>query len=598
MNDMYPVKQLYSFAGFTVSRPKDPIPGDRIDSEFTEHRQAINALYAEHQRLAALAAPPQPPVGADNDEKDAAGWGAYAYDWGQVSWRWAEYMAGPIPSDILATMGITGAHWSSAWWANQSNQWASDAEESAQESAASAASWAETGTYYLGSKSTPPTLDNSGNALLTGALYFDTTRNIMRVWTGSNWQDVATTPAGAIAEAPANGQFFARKDLDWWAVDWSTLLGKPTTFPPTAHIHAVSDVTNLQADLDAKANAVDLTTETTNRTNADTTLQNNINTNTTAISTETTNRINADNTLTNTKVAKSGDTMSGDLVINSRLLLSTTLPSSSLQVGSIIANAPISTVNFVLYNCYFDGSFKALNAGYSARTVIDSGTGVWSLSMGSSVAGNGVATYADIIRTDLAGDVSFLSGTMRQLGGRIISSSAAPACVTVYTGGSVNSAMGMWCDTASRLSFGGTSSGGDPGTLAAYLDVGGNFTIIGGTATKASGTTWANPSDVRIKQDIVDYKIGLDEVTKLRPVAFRYRPETNYPEELLERRQVGFIAQEVETVMPDMVTTAPGQVGDIKLDDLRTLDTNNLVFALCNAVRELSERIQQLESKP
>jgi hypothetical protein len=31
-------------------------------------------------------------------------------------------MDGPIPSDILATMGITGSHWSSAWWADQANQ--------------------------------------------------------------------------------------------------------------------------------------------------------------------------------------------------------------------------------------------------------------------------------------------------------------------------------------------------------------------------------------------------------------------------------------------------------------------------------------------
>jgi hypothetical protein len=90
----------------------------------------------------------------------------------------------------------------------------------------------------------------------------------------------------------------------------------------------------------------------------------------------------------------------------------------------------------------------------------------------------------------------------------------------------------------------------------------------------------------------------LDDVVKLRPVSFKYRPQTNYPEELLNTRQVGFIAQEVEDIMPDMVTSAPGQVGDIKLDDLRTLDTNNLIFALVNAVKELTERVQQLEAKP
>jgi hypothetical protein len=46
---------------------------------------------------------------------------------------------------------------------------------------------------YLGAKSSPPTLDNDGDALITGALYFDTTANQMRVYTGTAW--VATGSA-------------------------------------------------------------------------------------------------------------------------------------------------------------------------------------------------------------------------------------------------------------------------------------------------------------------------------------------------------------------------------------------------------------------
>ena len=40
---------------------------------------------------------------------------------------------------------------------------------------------------YLGSKSTVPTLDNDGNALLTGALYWNSVGNVMYVYTGSSW---------------------------------------------------------------------------------------------------------------------------------------------------------------------------------------------------------------------------------------------------------------------------------------------------------------------------------------------------------------------------------------------------------------------------
>jgi len=48
---------------------------------------------------------------------------------------------------------------------------------------------------YLGQKSTDPTLDNDGDALLTGALYFDTTNNVMKVYSGSAWQ--RTTPTSS-----------------------------------------------------------------------------------------------------------------------------------------------------------------------------------------------------------------------------------------------------------------------------------------------------------------------------------------------------------------------------------------------------------------
>jgi len=40
---------------------------------------------------------------------------------------------------------------------------------------------------YLGSKSSNPTVDNDGNALLTGALYFNTTVPEMRLYNGSSW---------------------------------------------------------------------------------------------------------------------------------------------------------------------------------------------------------------------------------------------------------------------------------------------------------------------------------------------------------------------------------------------------------------------------
>jgi hypothetical protein len=44
---------------------------------------------------------------------------------------------------------------------------------------------------YLGAKASDPTVDNDGNPLVTGAMYFNTTTNSTRIYNGSGWQDSA-----------------------------------------------------------------------------------------------------------------------------------------------------------------------------------------------------------------------------------------------------------------------------------------------------------------------------------------------------------------------------------------------------------------------
>ena len=48
---------------------------------------------------------------------------------------------------------------------------------------------------YLGDKATAPTVDNDGNALITGSLYFDTVANVLFNWTGSAWERIKPTTA-------------------------------------------------------------------------------------------------------------------------------------------------------------------------------------------------------------------------------------------------------------------------------------------------------------------------------------------------------------------------------------------------------------------
>jgi hypothetical protein len=75
---------------------------------------------------------------------------------------------------------------------NASNS-ASAAATSAAEAAASADAFDD---VYLGSKSSDPTTDNDGDPLAAGMLYYNTVSNLMRIYSGSAWENVAVSTVG------------------------------------------------------------------------------------------------------------------------------------------------------------------------------------------------------------------------------------------------------------------------------------------------------------------------------------------------------------------------------------------------------------------
>jgi len=56
---------------------------------------------------------------------------------------------------------------------------------------------------YLGAKAASPTVDNDGNPLITGALYWNSAANEMRVWSGSTWVASVSTSTALAAAASA-----------------------------------------------------------------------------------------------------------------------------------------------------------------------------------------------------------------------------------------------------------------------------------------------------------------------------------------------------------------------------------------------------------
>jgi hypothetical protein len=74
---------------------------------------------------------------------------------------------------------------------------AATSESNAATSASAAAASADAfDDVYLGSKSSDPTTDNDGDPLAAGMLYYNTVSNIMRIYSGSAWENVAVSTVG------------------------------------------------------------------------------------------------------------------------------------------------------------------------------------------------------------------------------------------------------------------------------------------------------------------------------------------------------------------------------------------------------------------
>lgn len=106
---------------------------------------------------------------------------------------------------------------------------------------------------------------------------------------------------------------------------------------------------------------------------------------------------------------------------------------------------------------------------------------------------------------------------------------------------------------------------------------------------KVGGGTFNSYSDRRYKQDITTYGKGLTDVKQLNPVNYRYTAEFMKSTEP-SQNFVGLIAQDVQqTSFADSVS--------LDSQGYCVLDTNQMMYALINAVKELSAEVDALKAK-
>ena len=110
---------------------------------------------------------------------------------------------------------------------------------------------------------------------------------------------------------------------------------------------------------------------------------------------------------------------------------------------------------------------------------------------------------------------------------------------------------------------------------------------VAGTAWVSSGA-WSG-SDSRWKTNVTPLSGSLDKVMQLQGVNFDWRkdefPEMNFE----DRLQIGFIAQDVEKIIPELVTT--------NKDGFKGLDYAKLTPVLVEAIQEQQQEIETLKAQ-
>jgi hypothetical protein len=108
------------------------------------------------------------------------------------------YVDGILGSATAASASAAAAAISASNASTSETNAGNSANAASASAAAAAASYDSFDDRYLGAKASAPTLDNDGNALLTGALYWNTTSNELFLWTGSAWSQATLTSAGFV----------------------------------------------------------------------------------------------------------------------------------------------------------------------------------------------------------------------------------------------------------------------------------------------------------------------------------------------------------------------------------------------------------------
>ena len=118
---------------------------------------------------------------------------------------------------------------------------------------------------------------------------------------------------------------------------------------------------------------------------------------------------------------------------------------------------------------------------------------------------------------------------------------------------------------------------------------------VTGTAAKTGGGSWSSTSDRRLKEEIenADLDRCYETVKNLALRRFKWKDDVeNFSEHQRDKRVIGWIAQEVEEVLPKSIETFDEKYG---IEDVKFLNTDQIYATMYGALQKAIQKIESLE---
>lgn len=133
-------------------------------------------------------------------------------------------------------------------------------------------------------------------------------------------------------------------------------------------------------------------------------------------------------------------------------------------------------------------------------------------------------------------------------------------------------------------------------TPAYYLDVTGDINTTSCLRVGGAQAVGACSSDQRLKTDIRDYRLGLKELVQLQPKIYKLNGLGGLKK---GTEEVGFIAQEVEKVMPSLVVNREVKLHseDKEKTEIQAVNYTRFTFIAINSIKELYSDLGTLDAR-